>query len=366
MWVLLVVLVLQLVSSSNAFSLFPKSNTNNRDKSKPMVQVMPLATEDKPTNNKGEQQQQQQPLLNWNASGSIGSLLIHMQKKEEAMRKLNKTLLDKEQAVDLSSHNASSSSVLVDEEEEEEVSSSARRMDYETAKELDDAVTVRLSSSVGKDVQLLELPALYRVLQQEEPPTQVDDSVDFLPPLSKPDHYEERIGRDMRHLAVSIASGIDDAAEWRVFCQQLQPTGGLMPLIECIREGAKSIREQQQPQQPHDDDDGVGVGVPMSPDQYYEESFLAASSACRSLRDLCALSLDLAAVLTDGLLRANAAYEGSLMNDLCTLLKYADDNTELAPNTRRRGLQTLLRRRTKNSSKWPRRNRKGKVELLYG
>jgi hypothetical protein len=54
-----------------------------------------------------------------------------------------------------------------------------------------------------------------------------------------------------------------------------------------------------------------------------------ASSACRVLRDLCALSQDLAAVITDGLLRANSGYknegEYTLMDDMCTILRHADD-----------------------------------------
>jgi hypothetical protein len=314
------------------------------------VRVMPL-TEDNPST-----KDESSPLLDWGASGSIGSLLMQMQKKEEEMRKLNKTLLDEEQALDLS---ASSATIMQDQDQAEEapVQSAAQselsHMDSATAKELDDAVTMRLSSAVGKDVQVLELPSLYKVLRKEEDRESLM-TID-LPALSKADHYEERIGRDMRHLAVSIASCVDDPAEWRLFCQQIP--GGVLPLIDCIREGAKNIRERRDdvPNSASADD----MAVISS---HYEESFLAASSACRALRDLAALSLDLAAVITDGLLRANAGEP--LMQDLVTLLKYAHDaDIDIAaPQTRRTRILNSVLRRTKPPSKWHmnfRRKRKG-------
>jgi hypothetical protein len=291
------------------------------------------------------------PLLDWNisASGSIGSLLMQMQKKEEEMRRFNKTLLDKEQVLDLDFHNdtTSSSSVPPDKEESPKQSKELSKMDRETAKELDDAVRIRLTSSVGDDVEILELPPLYEVLLQE------DEAVDELPPLSKPDHYQERIGRDMRHLAVSIASCVDDVSDWVNVCNEFHPTGGLAPLIQCIREGASTIRKRR-------DDAEISDLV----ENKYEESFIVASAACRALRDLCALNLNLSAVITDGLLRANTAYakEGSsLLNDLVTLLQYAQDNTEIAQTSQRRQLLSLGRRKTRPRS--PRRSRKGMSEL---
>lgn len=274
---------------------------------------------------------------------------MQMQKKEEEMRRFNKTLLDKEQVLDLDFHNdtTSSSSVPPDKEESPKQSKELSKMDRETAKELDDAVRIRLTSSVGDDVEILELPPLYEVLLQE------DEAVDELPPLSKPDHYQERIGRDMRHLAVSIASCVDDVSDWVNVCNEFHPTGGLAPLIQCIREGASTIRKRR-------DDAEISDLV----ENKYEESFIVASAACRALRDLCALNLNLSAVITDGLLRANTAYakEGSsLLNDLVTLLQYAQDNTEIAQTSQRRQLLSLGRRKTRPRS--PRRSRKGMSEL---
>ena len=94
-----------------------------------------------------------------------------------------------------------------------------------------------------------------------------------------------------------------------------------MPLVKCIRVGARSI-------------------PPLSGRK--EECFLAAVSPCRALRDLCALSLEFGAVITDDLLRANIASRSkgdpSLMDDLCTLLCYADDLGDITPKRRKQRL----------------------------
>jgi hypothetical protein len=196
---------------------------------------------------------------------------------------------------------------------------------------------------------------------------------DHLPSLSRAEHYNGRIGRDMRHLAVSIASCIDSVEEWQLFCQQ--STGGLEPLIECIREGAESIREgsspssTQQQQQPFSDDTAIDSSSSSSAYNYKkgltrtEENFQVASSACRALRDLSGLSQDLAAVITDGVLRANASYmsngdeQYSLMDDMCTILRQSDefvgtpDHKVATRGTKRRN--RLLRRRNKNQTTGP-------------
>eukprot|EP00980_Cylindrotheca_fusiformis_P007253 scaffold1525_cov142-Cylindrotheca_fusiformis.AAC.53 len=289
------------------------------------------------------------PLLDWNISeygSSIGSLLMQMQKKEEEMKRLNKTLLDKEQVLDLDAHNNTLSSSAQEKapspiQEPKE----SNKLDRETAKELDDAVKIRLTSSVGSEVELLELSPLYKVLLEDG--IEKDEGTE-LPPLSKPEHYDERIGRDMRHLAVSIASCVDDVSDWVNVCNEFQPTGGMVPLIQCIREGATAIRKNR-------DDAQMSDLV----ESKYEETFIAASTACRALRDLCALNMDLAAVITDSLLRANTACakEGSsLLSDLVTLLQYAHDNTEIVQTSRRRQLLTLGRR--KRRPRKPRRSRK--------
>ena len=156
-------------------------------------------------------------------------------------------------------------------------------------------------------------------------------------PLSMPEHYEERIGRDMRHLAVSIASNVDEVRQWRLFCLE---KGGIVPLLKCVQEGAKSIREHMK-----DDRNRDSQFAEFAADQH-EETFMAACTACRALRDLCAISPELSAVITDGILRANELWgtEGP-MSDFVTLLHHAND--------------VELKREARDIFRLDRRNRRG-------
>ena len=147
-------------------------------------------------------------------------------------------------------------------------------------------------------------------------------------PLSDPDHYHNRIDKDMRHMAVAIASNVDFDWQWKLFCEE---GGGLYPLIHCIRDGAKSIREGESLAE-EEGEDLFGLS-----DQH-QEAVAAATAACRNLRDLCSLSPEFSAVVTDGILRADAALSmatpneeapesseclsGGLLSDLITLLRY--------------------------------------------
>ena len=344
--------------------LIEKESSDNQEKSKTSSSKSRSTSSAQDNNN---DEDGVLPLFDWDASGSIGALLMQMQKKEEELKKLNKTLLDKENSIDLSSPPPSSGSSkskrkgtstknTMDEEDvkvlsepslssEDELSS----MDSNAAKELDDAVVTRISSNIGPETKIIQMPSLYKILLNDD-----EDNIDEeeIPFLSRPAHYHDRIGRDMRHLAVSIASCIDDVDEWRLFCQQLQPSGGLVPLIECIQEGADTIRARQ-------DDNPTSDLVT---NYFYEESFLAASSACRALRDLCDISQELAAVITDGLLRANVAAakkdDGgrrggpSFVEDLVTIIKYAEENTDTIAQSswRKRARKSWRKRRRKN---WP-------------
>ena len=364
-------------------------------------------------------------LMNFNASGSIGSLLLQMQRKEAELRLLNKStslLFSEDQALKLDAIKTKSDANDDVAEAEETAqkgnlfswirkqdgdisgigsasgnTADERTLDDEIAKELDSSVSIRIANSV-KDVVILGPPEIDRIKPRagisETAPSNTEGidhanaekkvsspkeegrewkkkmrstsdtfmTEDNLPSLSKAEHYNGRIGRDMRHLAVSIASCINSVEEWQIFCQQ--STDGLEPLIECIREGAESIR------------DGSNSAL-----RRREEDFRVASSACRVLRDLCALSLDLAAVITDGLLRANADYKSkggyTLMDDMCTLLRQSDDfldnnaskksaqgskrrlfrwrkKREAKPKTTQSGLEDIQpSSQSKPSSKWP-------------
>ena len=373
-------------------------------------------------------QSQQQESSNWASagSGSIGSLLMQMQKQEEEWRNGNDSTSLEDQAIRLDNVTSSSSSSedsstsrdifdkvkrkdkllrkqkkpalkrtseSVDEEgydnkddgienlDEGQISKSKdtlSRMNSATARELDDAVTWMVSNPESKSelldsVKSIPLPSLNTSDSSSDPAsaetTTNTEKKELLEPqpLSMPEHYRDRIGRDMRHLAVSIASSIEDVDQWRTFCEE--GNGGLMPLLECIREGAHFINLQKQQQKLKDPAYYEG-GVFL---EQHEESFMAACSACRALRDLCAVSPELSAVISDGILRANAAWStktmstsyrsrafpsldeamepghihntgNNFMADLMTMLRYANEYTEPSDSRRKRKSNNPFRR----------------------
>jgi hypothetical protein len=228
-------------------------------------------------------------------------------------------------------------------------------MDDETAKQLDMAVKRIHRNELLQDVKVQPLNALYAIvlgnkknITTTETSTTTTTKVPQPPPYfwSRPELYLERIDRDRRHLSVGIAASTEDVAQWRLFCQE---RGGLFPILETIREGVRCIRE-----------DGGGKGIypvgttafdPWSTSSMVdslenEEAFRAACSACRAIRDLCAISLELAAVITDGILRANAAWNGGLMDDFRIILECTNKYNHHHDNKKSR-LSRELRRMEK-------------------
>lgn len=297
--------------------------------------------------------------LEWgllNASASFGSLLIQLQQH-------NETWPDATEALDLDAHAygvasqspspSSSSSPRqapgrqdADKERPQEViregpakagggrgraspSSSSSppppSISVEAAKELDDAV-VALSGgteATRRDIALLPLGSLYASARDRtagsSPPR------DALP-LSRPEHYQDRIGRDLRHLSITVASAAESVDQWRLFCQE---GGGLYPLLETVREGAQRLRTAPPLRrlwaEPSSD---VASSLAPPDDDEADLLLLAACNACRALRDVAALSPEVAAILTDGVLRANASWKGGFLSDLQTCLTYARDFSE--------------------------------------
>jgi calcium-independent phospholipase A2-gamma len=145
----------------------------------------------------------------------------------------------------------------------------------------------------------------------------------------------------MRHLAVSIAATIDKPWQWKLFFDE---GGGVLPLLECIRDGARSV---QKGNADFMDGDVEGTAILM---EQHEASFAAACTACRALRDLSALSKDFSAVVTDDILKVNEQWStcviegeghdcssGGLVSDLLILLKHANEPTELFSKSPKRG-----------------------------
>lgn len=261
------------------------------------------------------------------ASGSFGNLLLQMQKKEDKLHTL-------ENVVDLDNEGQSppSKSSKSDERKKQETplkTENIEAMKWETARELDEAVKPLSLQEVAdtSKFETLQLDSLYQFLLH----TPVNIPSRTMPVLSQPDHYVKRIGRDMRMLALNIVAAIDSPDQWKLFATE---NTGVYPILESIRLGAKSLRKAQEVNQRKDTASSTTeFSWSMNPSEQ-EEALRAACTACRSIRDLCALSPEVAAVVTDGILRANTAWEGGLMADLYSMLQYANEYTEHPAQTR--------------------------------
>lgn len=268
-------------------------------------------------------------IWNWNAANSsLGSLLLRLQKEEEEemKRAVGQATNTTASSTSTTSYRAASPPTAPPQNE-------LVPMDLETARELDDAVTKGSKDDLLNDIEVLPSSSLYSTLTKmkrtPKAPSasrtrlfrRIKQEEEFDPeilnmPLSMPEHYDERITRDMRHLAVSISSNVDEVWQWRLFCQE---KGGIVPLLKCIQEGARFIRE-------HINEDGNKDSEFAKFDDRHEETFMAACTACRALRDLCAISPELSAVITDGILRANDLWgEEGPLSDFVTLLHHADE-----------------------------------------
>lgn len=99
-----------------------------------------------------------------------------------------------------------------------------------------------------------------------------------------------RISRDIRDVAVSVASNVDNLEQWRLFCDE---GGGLQSIFQSLRVSARLISVA---------DSGETYTV-----NDVEDAFNTSSMACRALRDLCALSPELSAVITEDILDASSS-----------------------------------------------------------
>lgn len=323
----------------------------------------------------------------WTIASSMGSFLLQRKKEEEnQIQRIRKVLDDKAvrqsapgseetkerrqrvEIIDMTSSQdddnvKSRSKAYQKKENEAEVEAkdpslvddtigSVSLMDEELARELDDAVTPLSKSTTAamKEIKVLPVDSSLSVVKSRARSASLNKSnrlaletekvktglfwrkhkqVEHMP-LSDPEHTD-RIGRDMRHLAVSIASSVDSTSQWRVFCEE---GGGLVPMLQCIRHGALSVEEGGADIY-DEDSESFSVFTPQ-----HEESFMVACTACRALRDICAISPEISAVITEGILRADAAWSmsvpnggggkdcssGGLISDLVILLKHANES----------------------------------------
>ena len=318
----------------------------------PRLGVQPLST-------KEEEEKIEKQQMDWKTSNSMGSVLLRMQQEQETTtstatatmtptKTKTKSTTTKSAATDTTPNNSNSNkdagvAVLeVDSptrtksgplppppsnDDDDDESQLLSPMDLETAQELDQAVTHKARQELLDDlVDVLDLPHQYQPTSEEEAQQYLRDM-----PLSRPEHHRDRIGREIRLVATSVASSVEDEWQWRLFCEQ---EGGVETLLRCIRDGARFLERQVQTNNNWQTDEAAFANLVGQYQQFYG----AACSACRALRDLAALSPEMAAVMTDELLRANHATQGRLLDDIASLLVAAENDQHLLQQ-----MTTLLR-----------------------
>ena len=236
------------------------------------------------------------------------------------------------------------------------------KMNQEQIREVDESISILTGSGskIGrKDIMkhidiLREIPSTVSVHKSDK-----EDKVTLLP-LSEPEHIA-RIEMDMKRLSVSIASGVESLDQWKAFCED---GGGVMPLLECIRDGAREARDGPISIREDAHDESV-IGLV----EEREAAFEVACKACKTLRDLCVISKPFSAVITDSILRADSFWatrtthndsegqklSGGVISDLATLLKHSADADKLysrgsessksMQNLKNRGLDIISNRR---------------------
>ena len=178
-------------------------------------------------------------------------------------------------------------------------SSSTFSVSLDIAKELDNSVNT-LSK---EDWQKLEGSEWI----QQELSLDPEYTTTATPKYTRTTSDDATLRQELRLLAVSTASRTESVEQW---CEQVSPQiGGIHPLLETIQEGARQA-----------------VVDPANVDEGLEHACVA----CRTLRDLCALSPELAACLTDSVLRYNQQTNNHLpirpfLQDVCQLLSLAGD-----------------------------------------
>lgn len=232
----------------------------------------------------------------WNALSSFGSALLQLRKEEEEiMLEIGEDDSNDDELEPAKQSVKSEISVVRD----------LMAMDVGTATDLDNSVERIMVQEFKDDMTVLPMTSS-QSSTSSLPETAVSDM-----PLSRPEHYSDRIDRDKRLLAIGITESVDEPWQWRQFCNE---KGGMKSLLKTIQKGANVVQHEEQ---------GAEFLLLM---EEYEETFVAACNACRALRDLCSVSDDVRAVITDEVIRANAASgKNALMNDFSLLLRHADE-----------------------------------------
>ncbi len=228
-------------------------------------------------------------------------------------------------------------------------------LDKELIREVEESVTILSATqqNLMRDIDVLPFSVI-PLQQQKQQQRSTSSSFAFneatltMLPLSDEAHTA-RIEKDIKHLSVSIASTIDDAEQWKRFTED---GGGLLPLLECIRDGATEIDRGAWENSDFYEEGMIGLV------EKRDEAFATACKACKTLRDLCAISKPFAAIITDSILRADAvwstpmkkengdvALQDGLISNLITLLRFSLQADNLYNRRSRRQKIRALRNR---------------------
>ena len=119
-----------------------------------------------------------------------------------------------------------------------------------------------------------------------------------------------RIQHDMQTIAISIASNIKTTEDWRIFAAE---GGGVEHLLEAIQDAAHYATHS----------------LDILPEYDFESKFRSAVASAKILRDLCAISPELASIITGQILDADDKQhqngESGIIRSMVILLKHSMD-----------------------------------------
>lgn len=168
--------------------------------------------------------------------------------------------------------------------------------------------------------------------------------------------HNERMNLDIRRQSLCIASQIQNKEQWKEFFEDTQGKG-LESILQCIRDCAKEIRLGYAADIMKENDE---ISM-LHQERRRRNAFVAACSAVKILRDMCAIDQNWAAVITDEILdidrmwcdekkkkeMSNDSSEvgNGFFEDLAILLRYTNEaehfyNLNIGSIKKRRKLRT--------------------------
>ena len=245
-----------------------------------------------------------------NASGSFGSLLMKMGKRSTEMQEQNQSYVLTDDALEIDPVVGGNRTTLapyhetnMEDEFTEDIKDDSEllltALDWEAARQIDESV-VRVRRNLTDLLSVREISNGNPLGTVDRAATRTAlmtaTNISAVPTTRRSATYQRRMDRDQKLLLLQIASSINSVEEWKTVCEL---TDGVYPLLELILQGTNETSTEQ-------------------------EKDYACRSA-RTLRDLCALSPELSAVITDDILRANVGWQGALFRSLCYLLEDSQD-----------------------------------------